>query len=312
MTLCVRYIIIILFPSNQRTNPPLKKYSPYLLVAAGILVFVLGISGSFSTLYDSILQQLGLVNDLGDPLMGFKPLDVPLTSVIGQQTAPDVEITLPPANRPQIAFATPTKTSLIPFPTQASVEPTQIIPTPTLFPTIPTQLEIPIIDLVAPIVPSDPAEVKIGGDIFEQWKAPDKFAVGWHTRSALLGQVGNTVFNGHHNVFEKVFENLNKVVPGDEIIVFGGRIRYTYIVVNVMILPERNVDLATRLENARWILPSNDERLTLITCWPAESNTHRLIVVAQPVGNPIEIIPTVQPESADGTETGAATAAPAP
>jgi len=290
----------------------LKKISPYILVAAGLLVIVLGVSGSFSTLYNSILQRLGLVNELGDPTMGFKPLDVPLTSLIGKQTAPEVEITLPPANRPQIAFATPTQRSLMPFPTQLAVEPTVIVPTPTLFPTIPTQLEIPIISLVAPIVPSDPAEVQIGGDTFEQWKAPDKFAVGWHTRSALLGQIGNTVLNGHHNVFEKVFENLNKVVPGDEIIVFGGRIRYTYVVVNVMILPERNVELATRLENARWILPSNDERLTLITCWPTESNTHRLIVVAQPIGYPIEIIPTVQPEDAAESGAGAVTTAPAP
>lgn len=290
----------------------MKKISPYLLVAAGVLVFVLGVSGSFSTIYDSIMQRLGLVNDLGDSMMGFKPMDVPLPGLARQQKAPDVEITLPPVNRPQIAFATPTQRSLVPFPTQVSAAPTEFIPTPTLFPTIPTRLEIPIIGLVAPIVPSDPSKVKIGGETFEQWKAPDKFAAGWHTTSALLGQIGNTVFNGHHNVFEKVFENLNKVVPGDEIIVYGGRIRYTYIVVNVMILPERNVDLATRLENARWILPSNDERLTLITCWPAESNTHRLIVVAQPIGNPIEIIPTVTPDSASETETGTATAAPVP
>ena len=37
-----------------------------------------------------------------------------------------------------------------------------------------------------------------------------------------------------------------------------------------------------RLANARWIQPSEDERLTLITCWPYESNTHRLIIVALP------------------------------
>lgn len=51
-----------------------------------------------------------------------------------------------------------------------------------------------------------------------------------------------------------------------------------------MILPERDADLQTRLENARWIQPSQDERLTLVTCWPANSNTHRLIIVARPVG----------------------------
>ncbi len=246
-------------------------------------------------MYDSLLQRLGLVNELGDPMMGFRPLDVPVTSLVGKQTAPEVEITQPPANRPQPFFPTPTLRSLAPYPTQLVIRPTEIIPTPTLFPTIPTEIEIPVIGLKAPIVPSDPAEVRIGSDTYEQWKAPDKFAVGWHTTSALLGQVGNTVLNGHHNIFEKVFENLHNVVPGDQIIVYGGQIRYTYLVVNVMILPERNVDMATRLENARWILPSNDERLTLITCWPAESNTHRLIVVAQPLEGPVEILPTEQP-----------------
>ena len=49
---------------------------------------------------------------------------------------------------------------------------------------------------------------------------------------------------------------------------------------NVLILPERDADLAARLENARWIEPSQDIRLTLVTCWPEYSNTHRLIIVA--------------------------------
>ena len=37
------------------------------------------------------------------------------------------------------------------------------------------------------------------------------------------------------------------------------------------------------MENAAWIMPSEDERLTLVTCWPYTSNTHRLIIVARPV-----------------------------
>jgi sortase (surface protein transpeptidase) len=28
---------------------------------------------------------------------------------------------------------------------------------------------------------------------------------------------------------------------------------------------------------------TDDERLTLVTCWPADSNTHRLIIVARAV-----------------------------
>ncbi|MHB0987509.1 MAG: sortase [Bellilinea sp.] len=274
----------------------MKKYSPYILVATGLIVIFLGVTGKYATIYSTLLLRLGLVNELGDPTMGFSPLEVRVSNLAKGQFAPQVEVTQPSVDQPGVRFPTPTLRSLAPYPTPlpgATAEiPVDAAPTPTLYPTIPTRIEIPAISLVAPIVPSKPAEINIGSDTFEQYKAPDKFAVGWHTTSALLGQIGNTVFNGHHNIFEKVFENLNKIVPGDEIIVYGGRVRYTYTVVNVMILPERNVDMATRLENARWILPSQDERLTLITCWPAESNTHRLIVVAQPKGEPVQVTPT--------------------
>lgn len=156
--------------------------------------------------------------------------------------------------------------------------------TPTRVPAVPTRLIIPKIELDAPIVPAKIQTIKIGESLFEQWLAPDEYAVGWHTQSAMLGQVGNTVLNGHHNVHGKVFERLHELVPGDVILVEGGSRRFAYVVVNTMILPEKNVDLKTRLENARWIQPSGDERLTLITCWPAYSNTHRLIVVAAPLG----------------------------
>ena len=51
-----------------------------------------------------------------------------------------------------------------------------------------------------------------------------------------------------------------------------------------MIVPEKYEQLDIRMNNAQWILPSVDERLTLITCWPYETNTHRLIIVARPMG----------------------------
>lgn len=226
--------------------------------------------------------------------MGFKPFAVPVASRTEHEVAPTVEITRAAAGSYENINPTPTLASLSPYPNNEEIEAVPT-PEPTPFPTIPIRLEIPSIELDAPIIAANPSEIRIGSDYYEQWEAPDEFAVGWHTSSSLLGEIGNTVLNGHHNIFDRVFENLHKVEPGQEIIVYGGNLRYTYIVVNVMILPERNVDMATRSENARWILPSNDERLTLITCWPAESNTHRLIVVAQPLNKPVEITPTFAP-----------------
>ena len=39
---------------------------------------------------------------------------------------------------------------------------------------------------------------------------------------------------------------------------------------------------AQRVENARWIGHFDDERITMVSCWPYSGNTHRLFVVAKP------------------------------
>lgn len=151
---------------------------------------------------------------------------------------------------------------------------------------IPVRISIPAIDLTADIINATHKEIIQGDKTYIQWLAPDEYAIGWHFDSAFLGVPGNTVLNGHHNVYGKVFENLDKLVSGDEIFVYGNDLHvYQYVVSNTMILPERDVTLEERLENARWILPSEDERITLITCWPYFSNTHRLIIVASPIGS---------------------------
>lgn len=150
----------------------------------------------------------------------------------------------------------------------------------------PVQLEIASIGLAAPVLPAQTSMVSVDGQEFKQWLAPDAFAAGWHDDSALLGLRGNTVLNGHHNIFGEVFRGLIDVQIGDEIILYSDTRAYKYLVTNKMILPEKYEQIDVRMENARWIMPSPDERLTLITCWPYESNTHRLILVGTPIRLP--------------------------
>ena len=57
-----------------------------------------------------------------------------------------------------------------------------------------------------------------------------------------------------------------------------------YKVTQVETLAEQDQPLAVRLANAQWIEPTTDQRLTLVSCWPYETNSHRLIVVAVPGG----------------------------
>ena len=91
------------------------------------------------------------------------------------------------------------------------------------------------------------------------------------------------MLNGHHNIKGMVFRNLYQVEAGDTIEVYSGEQVFKYVVVHTDILPERNQPIDVRLSNAEWIKETEDERITLITCWPWESNTHRVIVVAVPI-----------------------------
>ena len=195
------------------------------------------------------------------------------TLVANQVGAPTLPATVTPT---AIPFVTPTLT-----PT-ATPSPT-LTPSPTRPPRDPDRIVIPSINLDAEVNPVSLQRVDIGGQIFSQWGVPDGSAVGWHDSSAPLGLPGNTVFNGHHNVNGHVFRDLVKVEVGDAIRVEAAdAIGLNYTVVQTMILPEEGRPLEERLENARWLLPSHDERITLVTCWPPNGRTHRLVVVALP------------------------------
>jgi LPXTG-site transpeptidase (sortase) family protein len=151
-------------------------------------------------------------------------------------------------------------------------------------PEAPRWIAIESIGLEAPIIQTGTQKYWIEGKQYDQWQAPNEFAAGWHETTARLGETGNTVLNGHHNIYGMVFGKLVDMTEGELITIRGDKREFYYMVTNKMILPEKSVGLSQRLENARWILESEDERLTLVTCWPYESNTHRLIVVARPVG----------------------------
>lgn len=150
-------------------------------------------------------------------------------------------------------------------------------------PKIPDRIVIPAIGLDASVVVAGYNSTDVDGETFGQWEAPNEFAAGWHPDSALLGQPGNTVINGHHNEFGEVFGKLVDLEIGDKIYVYSQGKKYSFVIANRMILQERFVDMATRLNNARWLSRTDDVRLTLVTCWPKISNTHRLILVARPL-----------------------------
>ncbi len=147
---------------------------------------------------------------------------------------------------------------------------------------IPERLVIPSIALDAPIVPAASRLVLIEGRRYREWLAPDHYAAGWHPTSARAGMPGNMVLSGHNNIAGAVFRHLGDVKIGDPIQIYTRDRVFRYEVTERHILPERGQPLQVRQANAQWIRPFPDERLTLVTCWPPWSNSHRLIVVARP------------------------------
>ena len=145
---------------------------------------------------------------------------------------------------------------------------------------IPTRIVIPAINLDAPIETVGWSAVQG----VSTWDIPNHFAAGWLKTSAPIGSTGNTVLDGHHNIYGEVFRHLVDLKAGDLIKVYSGDQTFVYEVTALHILPDRDQPIEVRRRNAMWIQPTLDERLTLVTCWPYTNNTHRLIVVAKPIG----------------------------
>ena len=147
---------------------------------------------------------------------------------------------------------------------------------------LPTRMEIPAIDLDIPVVELGWSQKENrAGQIFSEWDVA-AYAAGWHINSARPGEPGNIVMSGHNNILGAVFRELDQLKKGDEVTVWAGGRRYTYAVDQVVVLPDKKSTEAQRVENARWIGSFEDDRLTLVSCWPRNNNTHRIVVVARP------------------------------
>jgi LPXTG-site transpeptidase (sortase) family protein len=117
-----------------------------------------------------------------------------------------------------------------------------------------------------------------------EWATPNSRAVGWHNNSGRMGEGRNIVLNGHNNIYGAIFRKLYTLKPGDTIRLGAGDLIKTYRVKEVTRVAERDLSVAERAASAaRFINPAEDDRLTIVSCWPEWSNSHRVYVVARPV-----------------------------
>lgn len=178
----------------------------------------------------------------------------------------------PQSSAPEVAVQPP------PQPAAPPADPSEV-PLPE---NLPTHLVINSVGIDSEVVPVGWSIIQKDGFEYSIWQVAD-YAVGWHKTSAPLGQPGNTVMAGHHNVNGEVFRDLVNVEVGDRVTLYSGNQKYDYIVDLKTIVKEKGEPVEARKRNAQWIAPTNDERLTLVTCWPYTNNTHRVIVIARPV-----------------------------
>ncbi len=169
---------------------------------------------------------------------------------------------------------------------EGTTPPVVAISEPTLS-GMPQRLVIPQLELDTPVTELGWSTGTNGdGYVFSQWEVADN-AAGWHKNSAQPGESGNVVMSGHNNILGAVFRELDQLRKDDELTVYVADESFGYVVEQVLIVPEKRATVEQREANAQWIAQTDDDRLTLVSCWPRDNNTHRIIVIAKPTAESV-------------------------
>jgi len=133
------------------------------------------------------------------------------------------------------------------------------IPIPTPGPEQAIRIQIPAIGIDAPVVQ---------GDGWEQLKK----GVGQNIGSANPGQSSNMVLTAHNDVFGEIFRDLDRLKPGDQIIVHTAQRAFTYVVTGSEVVEPTRVEV---------MAPTTQPVVTLISCYPYLVDNKRIVVKAQ-------------------------------
>lgn len=176
--------------------------------------------------------------------------------------------------------------------TATPTRPPTATPTATPLPfTRPVRMAVPVVGLDIPVVEVAWEVEERNGLRYTRWETAS-YAAGHHFNSAFPGETGNVVLSGHHNIEGEVFREVSRIGEagarlglGDEVILYAedGR-AFVYRIVEWHRFREAGTSEEERLAHARFLTSSERGILTLITCWPYVSNTHRVVVVAELVG----------------------------
>lgn len=132
------------------------------------------------------------------------------------------------------------------------------LPTPVPVVEQAIRIQIPAIGVDAPVVQ---------GDGWEQLKK----GVAQHIGTPDPGERGNVVLSGHNDVYGEVFRDLDRLSPGDTVILFTSQRQYTYVITGTQMVEPTAVEV---------MAPTPDASVTLISCHPYLVDIHRIVVSA--------------------------------
>jgi len=232
-------------PEAVPVNPRRKLLDRILLgvevlAIIGLVVVILNGVGLLRTLNNEVVAALNPETAVPTPLV----MAVVLPS---GHTPPDAQGN----TRPNDAE--------IPAHLQPMVQSLSNIPVPTAAPDQAVRIQIPALNVDAPVVQ---------GDGWEQLKK----GVGQYIGSSAPGRDGNLVLSAHNDVYGEIFRYLDRLVPGDQVIVYTQQRQFTYVVDRTVLVEPTAVEV---------MAPTSAPTVTLISCYPYLVNNQRIVVFAR-------------------------------
>lgn len=149
-----------------------------------------------------------------------------------------------------------------------------------------TRIVVPAINLDKKVIEVGWTVQQTGGQDVAVWDV-DKYRVGHHQGTSNPGDGGNIVLAGHSGGKAYPFNDIFYLKPGDLIELYSQGQVYDYNVSDHILVDEVGQPLEKRLENARYIEPTDEEMITMVACWPLTGPNkfnQRIIIRARPVG----------------------------
>jgi sortase A len=211
-----------------------------------------------------ILAVVGLVGVLLSGLGMLRDLNREVASALNPSTATPtpliMAVVLPEGHTPPDAQGnTQPNEAEIPPNLLPIVQSLANLPLPTPGPGQAIRIEIPALTVDAPVVQ---------GDGWDQLKK----GVAQHIGSANPGQSGNVVLSAHNDVYGELFRNLDKLQPGDQVILYTEQKQYVYIVDRTEIVAPTAVEV---------MASTGAPSITLISCYPYLVDKQRIVVFAR-------------------------------